>query len=133
VNISSLAGVNTVPGIAAYSASKAGLSHFTGVLRNELKGLPIRTTLVQVGPVATEMMDNLRTHAPMVRSEQRIKRLGLIRELGADELAEAVVDAVRRNRRHVRLPKRDLLFPMLSEAPRRITEALLVGVNSQRR
>jgi hypothetical protein len=69
----------------------------------------------------------------MVRSERRIKQLGLIRELGTDELAQAIVDAVRRDRRHVRLPKRDLLFPMLSEAPRRITEALLVGVNTQRR
>ena len=47
VNVSSLSGTNALPGLAPYSASKAGLSHFTAALRAELKGTPITTTLAQ--------------------------------------------------------------------------------------
>jgi hypothetical protein len=43
-------------------------------------------------------------------------------------VADDVVAAVRANRRHVRHPKRALLFPLLTEAPRRICEVLLTGV-----
>ena len=43
-------------------------------------------------------------------------------------VVDALVDAIERERRHVRLPKRDALFPLLTEAPRRMTEWLLAGV-----
>ena len=45
-----------------------------------------------------------------------------------DAVVDALVDAIERERRHVRMPKRDALFPMLTEAPRRMTEWLLAGV-----
>ena len=43
-------------------------------------------------------------------------------------LADEVVEATQRGRRHVRIPKRMALFSMLCEAPRRTTEVLLTGV-----
>ena len=49
VNISSLAGVGGFSGMTAYCSTKGGLTNFTGVLRLELKGTPIRTTLVKSG------------------------------------------------------------------------------------
>ena len=128
VNVSSLGGTNAVPGVASYSASKAGLSHFTATLRAEFKGKPLKTTLVELGPVGTQMMQNLYDYAPSNRAVQRIRRLGLIKEVSAEHVARNVVTAVQRDRRHVRMPKRGALYPMLVEAPRRITEILLTGV-----
>src|SRR3954449_4198084 len=59
VNLSSLAGVAAFPGLAAYSSSKAGLSHLTSGLRADLKGTPIGTTLVETGPVPTDMLSRV--------------------------------------------------------------------------
>jgi uncharacterized protein len=43
-------------------------------------------------------------------------------------VADEVVDAVQKGRRHVRIPKRMALGALLSEAPRRTTEVILRGV-----
>jgi uncharacterized protein len=130
VNISSLGGTNAVPGVTSYSATKAGLSHFTACLRAEFKGRPIKTTLVELGPVKTEMMQHLYDYPPSDRAVARIRRLGLMKEVTADHVARNVIAAVQHDRRHVRMPKRGALYPLLVEAPRRITEWLLIGVRA---
>ncbi|HSP36570.1 MAG TPA: SDR family NAD(P)-dependent oxidoreductase [Frankiaceae bacterium] len=56
INMSSLAGVAMLPGMAPYAVSKAALSHFTAELRLELAGLLIGTTLVKLGPIPTQML-----------------------------------------------------------------------------
>lgn len=48
-----------------------------------------------------------------------------------EKVAEQVVSAVMKNRNHVRLPKRAVVFPILAEVPRRTTELLLTGVPHQ--
>ena len=131
VNVSSMAGTNSVPGLAAYSASKSGLSHFTALLRAEFKGLPVSTTLVEVGVIETGMADHVRTYGPSARAWRRLERLQLIPEIRPEKLAAAVVGAVEHGRRHVRLPRRDAMYPLLVEAPRRMTEWLLAGVDAQ--
>jgi uncharacterized protein len=128
LNVSSLSGTNALPGLAPYSTSKAGLSHFTASLRAELKGTPITTTLAEIGPVESTMMDNLRSHQPTRRALARLEHLHLAADLPMGSVVDALVHAIERRRRHVRLPRRDALFPMLAEAPRRLTEWLLVGV-----
>jgi hypothetical protein len=77
------------------------------------------------------MMDSLRGHPPTLRALARLERLHLAVDLRMDAVADALVDAVERGRRHVRLPRRDALFPLLAEAPRRMTEWLLAGVSAQ--
>jgi len=131
VNVSSLSGTNSIPGVTPYSTSKAGLSHFTALLRAELKGSPITTTLAELGPVESTMMDSLRSHEPTNRALARLTKLGLVVDLDMGEVADALVTAVERDRRHVRLPHRDALFPLLTEAPRRMTEWLLTGVDAR--
>jgi short-subunit dehydrogenase len=128
VNVSSLAGTNAVPGLAPYSASKAGLSHFTAGLRAELKGTPVTTTLAQVGTVESAMVDSLRTHEPTRRALARLERLHLSFDLDMSVVVAALADAIERDKRHVRLPRRDALFPLIVEVPRRVTELLLAGV-----
>ena len=131
VNISSLSGTNTIPGVVPYSTSKAGLTHFTACLRAELKGTPITTTLAELGPVESTMMDSLRGHEPTNRALGRLAKLHLVVDLDMDEVADALADAIEGDRRHLRLPHRDALFPLLSEAPRRMTEWLLTGIDAQ--
>jgi uncharacterized protein len=129
VNISSLAGSMTGPGIVLYAASKAGLSHFTAGLREEFRGMAIGSTLVEVGIVPTDMSGNLREYGPSARCVERYEKLGLLVDVDSDDLAAAIVTAVQRDRRHVRRPRRALPYPLLAEAPRRINELILTGVD----
>ena len=131
VNVSSLAGTNALPGVAPYAASKAGLSHFTAGLRAELKGTGITTTLAEIGTVESTMMDSLRAHEPTRRALARLETLHLVHDLTMDDVADALVRAIDERRRHVRLPRRDAAFPLLTEAPRRLTEWLLAGVDAR--
>jgi uncharacterized protein len=131
MNVSSLAGTNALPGLAPYSTSKAGLSHFTAALRAECKGTGITTTLAEIGPVESSMMQSLHGHPPTERALQRLATLRLAVELDMDQVVAALVHAIEHERRHVRMPKRSALFPILTEVPRRITEVLLTGVRAQ--
>jgi short-subunit dehydrogenase len=128
LNVSSLGGTNAVPGLASYSASKAGLSHFTAGLRADLKGTPITTTLAQIGTVEGTMVDSLRAYEPTRRALVRLERLHLVSDLDVRVVADALADAIEKQKRHVRLPRRDAVFPMIVEVPRRLTEFLLAGV-----
>jgi short-subunit dehydrogenase len=128
VNVSSLSGTNALPGVGPYSASKAGLSHFTASLRAELKGTPVTTTLVEIGPVESTMIDSLRSHEPTRKALARLEMLQLVVDLDMSAVVRGIADGIASERRHVRMPKRDIFFPLLVESPRRITEFLLAGV-----
>jgi short-subunit dehydrogenase len=128
VNVSSLSGVAPLPGFAAYSSTKAGLTHFTAGLRADLRGLPVGTTVVELGPVPTDMLAGTGAYRPTADSFRRFRRLLLLVDVDRAKVADDVVAAVRRGRRHVRHPKRAMAFPLAAEAPRRLTELLLAGV-----
>ncbi|HEV7524713.1 MAG TPA: SDR family NAD(P)-dependent oxidoreductase [Acidimicrobiia bacterium] len=128
LNVSSLAGTNAVPGLAPYSASKAGLSHFTAGLRAELKGTPVTTTLAEIGAVESTMIESVRSHEPTRRAFRRLERMRLSFDLDQGVVVAALADAIEHDRRHVRLPRRSALFPLIVEVPRRVTEFLLAGV-----
>ncbi|WAJ44711.1 SDR family NAD(P)-dependent oxidoreductase [Mycobacterium sp. Aquia_216] len=131
INVSSLAGCVALPGLATYSASKAALTQFTAALRAELRGLPIRTTLVELGPIPTDMQARAENYAPTANSFARFYRMQLLVDVPRETVATQVVSAVMKDRKHVRLPKRAVVFPMLVEAPRRTGELLLIGVPHQ--
>jgi short-subunit dehydrogenase len=132
VNISSLAGVAVFPGLTVYSSTKAGLTQFTAGLRADLKNTPIGTTVVELGPIPTEMLDSVDEYKPVADSFNRFYQLRLLRDVPKETVADDVVSAVEKGRRHVRHPKRAALFPALSETPRRVTELLLRGVDHRR-
>jgi short-subunit dehydrogenase len=119
------------PGITAYSTTKAGLSHFTAGLRADLHKMPVKTTLVEMAGVPTEMLSHVADYKPTKDSFRRGYRLHLVTDTPVDTLVNATVEAVEKDQRHVRYPKRALLFPLLAEAPRRMTEMILVGVKHQ--
>lgn len=128
VNVSSLAGAGVLPGLVPYSSTKAGLTHFTSGLRADLKGLPIGVTVVELGPIPTDMLAHVDAYRPTERSFRRFYRLQLLVDIPREKVAADVVAAIERNRRYVRLPKRAAAFPILAELPRRATELILTGV-----
>lgn len=132
VSVSSLQSTTPTPGCAAYGASKAGLSHLHGILRLELAGSPVRTTLVSPGPVGTELWDQLDGSAYLQPFLRRLRRLGVVRTVGDDELAVAIAEGIAADRRHVRAPRRASGLLWLNELPRRLVEAALWGVRFDR-
>ncbi|MDC0245456.1 SDR family oxidoreductase [Acidimicrobiaceae bacterium] len=129
VYLSSLAGTSGFAGMGPYCATKAGLNNFVAALRIELKNTPIHATLVAPGPVDTRMWDAVETASESIqRSVQRFENLGFLPKTTPEKLAKRVVLATQNKRRHVRHPHRLALNFWLGEAPRRITEASMIGV-----
>ncbi len=129
LNVSSLAGTNAMPGAASYSASKAGLSHFTASLGAELRGRPITLTLAEIGPIESDMMTSLRAHRPMRKALERLESLKLVKDIPMSVVVNALVRALERDKAHVRLPRRDAMFPLLVGLPRSMSRLLLTGVD----
>ena len=106
VFISSVSGLIATPGTGAYNASKFALEALADALRMELRPWGIRVSLVEPGPIRTDMWGGaLEQHDAMVAAlteEHRVlyaphlagtrKRLGRMQKLAADP--QKVVDAV---------------------------------------
>ena len=133
VNVSSMAAYSGFPGLAAYGASKAGLTQFHAGLRADLRGSGVGTTLVELGPVVTDMLARIEEYPPSGAGFARMRRLGLLVDVPAAEAAQAIVAAVRAGRRHVRLPRRAAIAGLVAAAPRRATELMLTGRAFRRR
>ena len=131
VNVSSIGGSMPSAGVIAYCATKAGVNQFTAGLRAELKRTGVGTTLVEIGPVATEMMDHLRDYGPTSRSVRRLERLGLAPELAPRAVAQAIVGAVASGQQHLRMPKRQAPMTMIAELPRRISALITLGLDTR--
>lgn len=128
VNIASLAAIASVPGMTTYAATKAGLAHGAAALRDELRGLPVGVTTVLVGGVPTELLALGEAYPPFHKSFERLRRIQLLPDTDPDVLAAAVVHGVERGRRTVYLPRRAMPFVAAVEAPRRIIQLALAGV-----
>lgn len=87
VHVGSAAGRQALPGNAAYSASKYGLRGFHEVLRVELRGTGVCSTLIEPGAVDTDAWSGLEEHL----GENLPARNAM---LGPEEVARAVLDAV---------------------------------------
>jgi short-subunit dehydrogenase len=129
VQVSSLAGTGTFPGISVYGATKAFVTHMTAGIRLELKGLPVGLTVVETGLVTpTDMADSVLSYPPTDASFRRFYRLGLLADAPVTKVAAKTVRAVEKGARSVRMPARAFLFPMLTNMPRRLVEIFLIGV-----
>ncbi len=132
VNVSSLAGAAAYPGLVAYSASKSGLTHFSAGLRWELDGTGVGVTSVEIGPVDTGMWDHLETYEPIKAMTDRLFKLHLTKKLSVDKVANATLKAVKNGKPYVWLPKRDLAFYALANAPRQIARRVIHAGQSPR-
>jgi uncharacterized protein len=128
VNVSSLAGVVSLPGYASYGASKAGLTHFTACLRADLRGTGVGATVVEIGTVRSELLDAVKQAETIRRSYGRLYKTGLFRDLDAEPVARATVRAIERGRRHVWLPRTAALAPALADLPRSVVGLITAGI-----
>lgn len=128
VNVSSLSAVSSVPGMATYAGTKAGLSQFTSGLEADLRGTGLRTLLVELGPIRSPMIERARAYPPTDAAFTRLLRTRLLSMITAGQAAEAVCDALERDRRHVRLPRRAIPYALLTQAPRELAAIVLTGV-----
>jgi short-subunit dehydrogenase len=128
VNVSSYASATMFPGGVPYSASKAGLSHATEILRWELEGTGVDLTIVELGPIPTDMLDQVKMHRPTEAGFDRAYKLRLIHDVPASKVADHVVRAVEQRQRAVRLPIEARLFPLLRAAPQRLLRLLSTGI-----
>jgi NADP-dependent 3-hydroxy acid dehydrogenase YdfG len=92
VNIGSIAGFETYPGGAGYTAAKHAVRAITKTLRLELNGEPIRVTEINPGLVETEF-SLVRFHGD--RKAARVPYAG-IKPLTAEDIADCILFAVSR-------------------------------------
>jgi hypothetical protein len=119
VNVSSGVGRVPLPGSAVYSATKHATVGLTESLRLEYAKTGLRFTLIQPSQVLTAMLDG----QPQPR---------LMAQITADEVGEAILDAVEHNRFEVWVPRSQGATAKLGTIlPRRAREAIMrrIGVD----
>jgi NAD(P)-dependent dehydrogenase (short-subunit alcohol dehydrogenase family) len=96
VNVASLAGLLVPPVMASYNVSKAGVVALSETLRSELAPAGIGVSCVCPGFFATNLLASLRTPDPAI--ESLVRKLMGTSPITADEVAERIFEAVRRDR-----------------------------------
>jgi short-subunit dehydrogenase len=97
VNVASIAGQVPLPGEATYSATKFGLRAFSMALAEELRGTPVRVSLVSPGPIETGFLMGDLDAVPDVVFSQPLS--------SAREVAQAVLDCAHDGRLERTLPR----------------------------
>jgi NADP-dependent 3-hydroxy acid dehydrogenase YdfG len=89
INISSGAGRIGVPGLAAYSSSKAALNAFSEAVAGEVRNDNIKISVLSPASTDTKLMSNMskKSHSPSKATQK----------LTVDEVAEAVLFLARQN------------------------------------
>jgi 3-oxoacyl-[acyl-carrier protein] reductase len=106
VNMASLAGVAGLPGEATYSATKAAVRMLTFALRKELAAYGLRLTEMVIGPMETELLDQLEANRYVHGMFENSRKLGLVANLRPERVAVAVARAIEAEKEVVVLPTR---------------------------
>lgn len=130
VNIASLAGKVGTPGAATYSATKFAVVGLSEALEEELRETPVGVTLVMPGIIDTELTAGVQESAT-------------IKKIPPQDVAQAIVDGIRKERFEVYVPKSlGLTQKVMRVLPRPVGRAmakamradkLLVDVDRQER
>jgi short-subunit dehydrogenase len=111
VNIASQAGKGGLPGIATYAATKHAVVGLSEAVRAELRGSGIEMACVMPTVVNTELTSGV---------GQR-----WVKPVEAEDVAEAIVDALEVGRYDVWVPKENgLIYKVLTLLPRNLREAI---------
>ena len=95
VNISSVAGRRAGKGAGVYQLTKFGVGAFSESLRQEVTKRHVRVSLVEPGAVRTELIDHVRDGV----RERVLEQFGDLERLQAQDIADAIVYVVTRDRR----------------------------------
>jgi NAD(P)-dependent dehydrogenase (short-subunit alcohol dehydrogenase family) len=112
VNVASSAGHLSPPGIASYAATKHGVVGLTEAVRAEHRGMPLEFSIVIPGVVKTEMIAGYESPRGVA-------------EVEPEDVAEAIVDALKRPRVDVWVPRSlGAINAAMRALPRRLSEAI---------
>jgi NADP-dependent 3-hydroxy acid dehydrogenase YdfG len=103
VNVSSIYGIITPPGQAAYSASKFAVRGFSNVLRHELEGSTVAVSVVHPGGVATSIAKNARvpSAAPKEEIERGRKVMEKLLRMPPEQAGEIIVRGIEKRRARI--------------------------------
>ena len=103
VNMSSLFGLISPPGQAAYAASKFAVRGFSNALRYELEGSTVAVTVVHPGGVATSIARNARKRngKSAAETEQAIDRVEKMLRMPPQKAGEIIVEGVAREKARI--------------------------------
>ena len=97
VNVASLGGLVTIPGVGAYSVSKFGLVGLTETLQLEMGEHGIAVTLVCPGSIKTPIIDHVRVHGFDYEKLQR-KMYPISNRYPVEKAARAIVKGIVRGK-----------------------------------
>ena len=117
VIVSSGAGIRSFPGAAVYGATKAAQRGFGEALRHELKGTGVGVTMVYPGQIRSSLHDHEKERMP--------DWYKLERGAAAEPLANAVLEAVEKNRREVFYPANVRLLRIVHGLRPTLADAML--------
>jgi NADP-dependent 3-hydroxy acid dehydrogenase YdfG len=103
VNVSSIYGIVTPPGQAAYAASKFAVRGFSAALRHELEGSTVHVSVVHPGGVATQIARNARVPAgaPPDDVERRRRTMEKLLRMAPEQAADIIVRGIERRRARI--------------------------------
>jgi NAD(P)-dependent dehydrogenase (short-subunit alcohol dehydrogenase family)/ketosteroid isomerase-like protein len=119
VQMSSLNGVEPLPGSAYYTASKFGIEGFSATLAAEVAPLGIKVTIVEPGPFRTRFLDPrsakwaepIPDYAQSVgKSREMLRKLNGAQPGDPDRAAHAIIEAVAAEKPPLRLPLGRMAF-----------------------
>jgi NADP-dependent 3-hydroxy acid dehydrogenase YdfG len=103
VNVSSIYGIITPPGQAAYSASKFAVRGFSNVLRHELEGSTVGVSVVHPGGVATSIAKSARipAGAPLDEVERGRKTMEKLLRMAPEQAGEIIVRGIEKRQARI--------------------------------
>jgi short-subunit dehydrogenase len=103
VNVSSIYGIITPPGQAAYAASKFAVRGFSNVLRHELEGSTVGVSVVHPGGVATAIAKNARVPAgaPPDEVERGRRTMEKLLRMPPERAGEIIVRGIEKRRARI--------------------------------
>jgi NADP-dependent 3-hydroxy acid dehydrogenase YdfG len=103
VNVSSIYGIITPPGQAAYAASKFAVRGFSNALRHELEGSTVGVSVVHPGGVATSIAKNARipAGAPQDEVERGRKAMEKLLRMPPEQAGEIIVRGIEKRRARI--------------------------------
>jgi NADP-dependent 3-hydroxy acid dehydrogenase YdfG len=103
INVSSVFGLFSVPGQAAYNAAKFAVRGFTEALRQEMlvAGHPVKVTTVHPGGIKTAIARNMHTVEGLDKEELAQTFDKKLASTSPEKAARIILDGVRKNRARV--------------------------------
>ncbi len=103
VNVSSIYGIITPPGQAAYAASKFAVRGFSNALRHELEGSTVGVSVVHPGGVATSIARNARipAGAPADDVERGRRTMEKLLRMPPEQAGEIIVRGIERRQARI--------------------------------